>query len=236
MAQELTYVGEELDLFAHATRWKNYWSRILKPYLGKEVLEVGAGLGVNTPLLLGGAQTQWLCLEPDPTLAARLEENCAKLPGHDRIKTQIGIVSDLPPTAKFDTILYIDVLEHIEHDAAELKSAALHLHPGGRLIVLSPAHQFLFSPFDQSIGHFRRYSKATLAAVEPSTLHRERLFMLDSVGMLASLANRLMLKQKMPTREQIDVWNNYLVPVSERVDPLLGFSIGKTVIGIWQQK
>src|SRR4051812_28807493 len=117
MAQELTYVGEELDLFAHATRWKNYWSRILRPYLGKEVLEVGAGLGVNTPLLLGEAQTHWLCLEPDPTLAARLEENCAKLSGQERITTQIGIVSDLPPTAKFDTILYIDVLEHIEHDA-----------------------------------------------------------------------------------------------------------------------
>src|SRR3954468_24778276 len=107
MAQELTYVGEELDLFAQATRRKNYWSRILRPYLGKEVLEVGAGLGVNTPLLLGDAQTHWLCLEPDPTLAARLQENCAKLPGHARIKIQIGTVSDVPADAKYDTILYI---------------------------------------------------------------------------------------------------------------------------------
>lgn len=235
MAQDIAYVGQELDLFAHATRWKKYWSDLLRPYLGVEVLEVGAGLGVNTPLLYGPAQSRWVCLEPDPDLTARLRENCQAIPDHGRITVQAGVVADLPAEALFDTILYIDVLEHIEDDSAELARAAEHLRPGGRVIVLSPAHMFLYSPFDRSIGHFRRYSKKSLSAAGRAPLVRERLLMLDSAGMLASLANRLLLKQSLPTLEQITFWNSYLIPISLVIDPLIGYSVGKTIIGIWRK-
>lgn len=235
MTQDIVYVGQELDLFAQATRWKKYWSDRLRPYLGAEVLEVGAGLGVNTPLLYSPAQSRWMCLEPDPDLAARLRQNCQAISDHERITVQSGIVADLPAEALFDTVLYIDVLEHIEDDAGELARAAEHLRPGGRIIVLSPAHMFLYSPFDRSIGHFRRYSKATLRAAGRSPLALERLLMLDSAGMLASLANRLLLRQSLPTLEQIAFWNNYLIPISLVIDPVIGYSVGKTIIGIWQK-
>lgn len=235
MTQDIVYVGQELDLFAQATRWKKYWSDRLRPYLGAEVLEVGAGLGVNTPLLYSPAQSRWMCLEPDPDLAARLRQNCQAISDHERITVQSGIVADLPAEALFDTVLYIDVLEHIEDDAGELARAAEHLRPGGRIIVLSPAHMFLYSPFDRSIGHFRRYSRKSLSAAGRPPLALERLFLLDSAGMLASLANRLLLRQSLPTAKQIAFWNTYLLPISVIVDPWLGDSVGKTIIGIWKK-
>jgi SAM-dependent methyltransferase len=235
MPEQFAYVGQELDLFAHAIGWKKYWSSIVKPYLGAEVLEVGAGLGANTPLLFSPTQSKWICLEPDPRLVERLKENCRKLPNSERITIQTGTLAEVPMDGRFDTVLYIDVLEHIQDDAAELELAAKHLKPHGRIIVLSPAWQFLFSPFDKEIGHYRRYSTSSLAAIGPRSLVREKLLLLDSVGMLASLGNRLLLKQSMPTLKQIEFWNNWLLPVSRVLDPLLLFSIGKSVIGIWRR-
>ena len=126
------------------------------------------------------------------------------------------------------------MLEHIEDDAEELRRASKHLKPGGALIVLSPAHPWLFAPFDQAIGHYRRYSRESLRAAAPRHLRRQKLVYLDAVGLLASLANRLLLKQDMPTAGQIKTWDGLLVPCSRLLDPLLGGTVGKSVLGVWR--
>jgi SAM-dependent methyltransferase len=217
-----SYAGRELDIFAHAQRWKQYWASKLHPYIHGDVLEVGAGLGANTAVLRNVTKGRWLCLEPDPALARSLQ-------GHE---LRVGTVQDIE-AERFDTILYIDVLEHIEGDAAELKRAAALLRPGGRVIVLSPAHQSLYSPFDAEIGHFRRYDRASLSRISPCPL--ERIFYLDSMGLFASAANRLLLKQSMPTLRQIQTWDRWIIPVSRLMDPLLGFCLGKTIVGVWKR-
>ena len=132
---EQSYAGRELDIFAHAQRWKRYWSAQLRPYIAGDVLEVGAGIGANTGLFRAFTKGRWLCLEPDPQLAAQIRGQ----------EVQVGTLRDVA-AQRFDTILYIDVLEHIEDDAGELQQAAELLRPGGRIVVLAPAHQSLFSP------------------------------------------------------------------------------------------
>ena len=232
----LSYVGEALDLFSYAVRCKRYWATAIASYIGTHVLEVGAGTGTNTLLLASESQQHWVCLEPDSALAARLQSRMISLPSRPGILEVIpGSLRSLDATVTFDTILYIDVLEHIEHDNEEMELAYQHLVPGGHLIVLSPAHQFLYSPFDQSIGHFRRYSRKTLCMAGPRQQSPVKLFYLDSCGFAASLVNRLMLRQQLPLLSQIQFWDKYLVSASRFVDPLLRFNFGKTVIGIWKK-
>src|SRR5271170_1211129 len=202
MTTERAYEGTELDLFSAAIVWKSYWSRKKRPHLGESVLEVGAGFGTNTPYLFGAGQKKWLCLEPDPALTARIPEHLSGYSWRDKIETRVGTLGDLPETPQFDSLVYIDVLEHIEHDAAELRSALLRLKPGGKIIVLSPAHAWLYTPFDKEIGHYRRYTKATLGTLTPPGARLEQLYYLDSVGLLASLANKMLLHQSMPTPKQ----------------------------------
>jgi len=101
--------------------------------------------------------------------------------------------------------------------------------------VLSPAHEFLFTPFDTAIGHFRRYSRASLRASAPDTLRTEKLVYLDAAGMLASAANRLLLQSSMPTERQILTWDRLLVPISRLVDPIFAGRIGKSVLGVWRK-
>lgn len=228
------YPGGELDVFVHARNWKQYWVSQLPPLTG-DVLEVGAGLATNTPLLVGPQVRNWICLEPDRALLDRLRAAIAADPALARCQAIHGTVASLDPAARFDAILYIDVLEHIDDDRGELRQAAERLQPGGLLIVLAPAHQWLYTEFDRAIGHFRRYSKATLAAAAPATTRLRRLFYLDSVGMLASAANRVLLKSAMPSVSQVRTWDRGLVPVSRVVDRVIGFSLGKSVVGIWER-
>lgn len=235
MSSERPYEGQELQLFAHAHHWKSYWSDRIRPHLGRTVLDVGAGLGANTTYLLGPGQESWLCVEPDPALAAEIPGQLAKHPQRDVVKTITGTLRDVSSDALFDTIIYIDVLEHIEDDRAEMKAAFAHLQPGGKIIVLSPAHPGLYTEFDRAIGHFRRYTRQTLRACTPDGARLITLFALDSVGLLASVANRLLLHQSMPTLKQIGFWDNCLVPVSRWTDPLIGHAIGKSLVAVWQK-
>jgi hypothetical protein len=131
--------------------------------------------------------------------------------------------------------LYIDVLEHIEDDREELRRASELLTRGGAVIVLSPAFPSLFSEFDRSVGHYRRYTRRSLAAVFPSTLRCRRLFYLDSVGFMASAANRVMLRQSLPTIRQFGMWDRTMIPVSRVVDPALGSLFGRSVVAIYER-
>jgi SAM-dependent methyltransferase len=226
------YIGSELELFAEARRWKAYWSRDVARWVRGDVLDVGAGLGATARVFAHAAGiTSYLALEPDAELVARMQQAAAgDFP--PRFEALAGTIESLPPSRRFDSILYIDVLEHIADDRGELERARAHLAPGGRILVLAPAHGFLYSPFDAAIGHERRYDRRTLRAAVPAGLEVERMHYLDSVGMLASLANRLLLRSAMPTRGQIALWDRWMVPTSRWLDPATGHALGKSLVAV----
>jgi ubiquinone/menaquinone biosynthesis C-methylase UbiE len=229
------YVGTELQLFAHAKRWKSYFASKISPHLGRDVAEVGAGIGGTTALLSPGHRGRWLCLEPDQRLLASVRTAIAAGTLPAVCEALAGTLSQLPAHESFDSILYIDVLEHIEDDQAETREAARRLRSGGKLIVLAPAHQWLYSPFDQAIGHFRRYDRRSLSAAIPSQLRLVELAYLDSVGLLASAGNRFISRQSSPSFGQIRLWDSVMVPLSRLLDPLTRYRAGKSLLGVWQK-
>ncbi len=233
---DFDYVGSELEIFAEAIRWKRYFADEMRPYLGSRVLEVGAGIGGTTRVLCRGSEARWLCVEPDAALA----EQVRVLVSHGTLprccEARVGTLAELRDEGAFDTVLYVDTLEHIADDRAELRRAAGLLEGGGHLLVLAPAHQWLFSAFDRSIGHHRRYTRRSLAAIGPGSLELVKLIYLDSVGLLASLANRVLLRRPMPTPRQIAVWDRVMVPASRAIDPVLGRAVGKSVLAVWRKR
>jgi ubiquinone/menaquinone biosynthesis C-methylase UbiE len=230
-----SYVGQELRIFEHARNWKKYWSSEIRPYLSGDVLEVGAGLGANTEFLKSAGVSSWTCLEPDPALIDSMRSRFANQPGLLDCRIEIGTTEQLSVQRKFDGILYIDVLEHVEADREELGRASRLLRTGGRIVVLAPAHQWLYTDFDRAIGHFRRYDKFSLSACMPSDGTIIRLDYMDSVGKLASLVNRFLLRQAEPSLKQILFWDNYLVPPSQFVDHLTFNTVGKSILGVWRK-
>jgi SAM-dependent methyltransferase len=234
--KEQTYIGKELELFAHAQNWKSYWVSEIRRHIRGDVLEVGAGIGTNTRLLKSDRTSSWTCLEPDPELADQMRKAFAGHPSLSDCQIRTASTAELVGDSRFDAILYVDVLEHIADDREEMERAAHLLRENGRIIVLAPAHSFLYTAFDRAIGHFRRYDRSSLKACSPSGCDLTRLIYLDSCGLLASLANRLHLHKAMPTLQQIILWDRFLVPPSRYLDQLTFHMIGKSILCVWQKQ
>jgi ubiquinone/menaquinone biosynthesis C-methylase UbiE len=229
------YIGSELELFSAAKNWKQYFAKSLRPHMGDAVLEVGAGIGSTTKELRSGDEVQWTCLEPDSEMAEKLRIMAVAGELGKNCSVVKGCVTDLSPSGAYDTVVYADVLEHIENDQSELDVAATLVKSGGKIVVLAPAYSWLYTEFDAAIGHFRRYSKRSLGEMKPQGMEIVTTFYLDSIGMLTSLANRLILRQNMPSISQISLWDTKLVPISRHVDSLVGFSFGRSIVCVWRK-
>ncbi|MDX9749892.1 MAG: class I SAM-dependent methyltransferase [Flavobacteriales bacterium] len=228
---EAAYVGTELELFRHAVRWKRYFSGVLRPYVRGRVLDVGCGMGVNAEYLWNPAVSAYTFLEPDPDLLAQVNAHVSTpaLRQAERIR---GTTADLEPGSRFDTVMYLDVLEHISDSHAELRRASDLLVPGGHLLVVVPAFNMLYSPFDKAIGHHRRYTRKLLRSELPSGTTIVRARYLDCLGALLSLGNKLLLRNSAPTMAQVLFWDRTIVPMSRVVDPLMFRSFGRSLISV----
>lgn len=235
-AHENSYIGGELDLFALAKNWKRYIKKQVSSYTTGDVLEVGAGIGATTLALHDGTARRWVCLEPDPALALRLKARLVSCRiGSSTTNVVVGSLRTFSDDPSFDCIMYIDVLEHIEDDRTQIEAAARLVRRSGHIVILSPAHQWLYSEFDKSIGHLRRYNRAHLRSMMPTGWVEEKLMYIDSVGVLLSLGNVLALRQSMPTRSQIILWDRLCVPASRLSDRLFRGTVGKSVLAVWRK-
>jgi len=235
-ANETPYAGRELELFALASNWKRYVKAEIGKYLAGNILEIGAGLGGTTLALHDGTARRWVCLEPDANQAKRLRAAVTERWGYCAPGVIAGSLRALADRPLFDCVLYLDVLEHIQDDRRQIEAAARLVRPGGHIVVLSPAHQWLFSNFDKSIGHLRRYDKQNLRPLMPSGWIEKKLAYLDSVGVLLSLANVLALRQALPSRLQLLAWDRFCVPLSRIVDRVLLGKFGKSILAVWENR
>jgi cyclopropane fatty-acyl-phospholipid synthase-like methyltransferase len=231
MSKLYKYSGNELLLFEEAKTWKRYFKKKIQPFVHGEVLEVGAGIGGTTKILNDGSARKWTMLEPDENMYRYLLKKTDSFPLNTTIEK--GSLADVKQ--RFDTILYIDVLEHIKDDAAELARASTHLSSKGCLIVLCPAFNFLFNKFDQAIGHIKRYKKKELKKITPPGMKLVSITYLDSAGFFASAANKFFLHQSYPSGSQIRFWDKCLVPISKITDPLFLYLFGKSILTVWEK-
>lgn len=229
----MKYCGTELELFALACNWKNYFARHMAPFVKGRVLEVGAGMGANAPYLMGQEVVSYTFLEPDGNLLAKIPTTTAHplLNSARRLK---GTITNMVGE-RFDAILYVDVIEHIEDSTAELHHAFDRLEPNGHLIILVPAFPFLYSAFDRECGHYRRYTKQQLLSELPAKAEIIRMRYLDSIGMVLPLANRMLLRQGRPTKDQVLFWDRYVIPISRVLDTFIDYGFGRSLLAVMRK-
>ncbi len=150
-----------LETLSAADRFNDeVWNRV-EPFIGTDILEVGMGIGIFTEKLLVRGKVFGVDIVPEFVEEAR--RRLGARPGLESLVADMGAV--LPDSLRgrgFDTIVCMNVLEHIEDDRGTLKRLLSMLNPGGRLILVVPAYRWLFNPLDSNDGHFRRYERAEL--------------------------------------------------------------------------
>ena len=233
---DFVYIGNELELFEHANKWKNYYHSYFSSLLTSRICEVGAGIGGTTKYLCNGSEEKWICIEPDKGMCNQITTQIIDGSLPSNCEVFCGTLNEYSLLDKFSAVLYIDVIEHIEDDKIELETADIRIINGGYLIIVVPAFQFLYNKFDKAIGHFRRYNKKRLKSVLPDGYKIIELKYLDSVGFFTSLLNKYLLKQEYPTLKQVKFWDSYLVPISRVLDRILFFGIGKSLLLVAQKK
>ena len=206
--------------------------KILQAHLHGRVLEVGAGAGYITTELAGYSQ-HVVAVEPTPELHKQLRDRTAQL---DNVSVFHGTLRDLVQSEDsssgstdmlFDSIVYINVLEHIENDAAELELAQTLLRPGGSVLIVVPAHQWLYARVDRLTGHFRRYSKRTLVdALSSSKLTLRNMKYFDSVGLIPYLVLYKWLRSTATSGANATVYSRVIMPLSYM---LFKFSRGRLI-------
>ena len=233
------YVGSELFIFKSAFNWKKYWAGIIFPHISGDILEVGAGIGANISSIYNTKVKSWSAVEPDKSLLDEFERQIEIEKLEININLINGTARDVKEGSYFDVILYIDVLEHIENDSAEINEVLNLLKPGGRIIILAPAHKILFTEFDIAVGHYRRYNKKYIRKLMNSksqSLEETKLIYLDFLGGALSLINRFVLNQSHPSRSQIVFWDGVIIPISKIFDKLLRFQVGKSILAIYTRR
>jgi SAM-dependent methyltransferase len=149
---------DELASLSDARNFTSWIVSALRPALGASILEVGAGFGAISCAIADRApDATVLAIEPAGNVYATLTERCAT---YSNVATRQITSGELDAT--FDTVLYVNVLEHIEDDVAELRTAFGLTRAGGWLGLFVPAMPSLYGSLDYKSGHFRRYTPATL--------------------------------------------------------------------------
>jgi SAM-dependent methyltransferase len=223
----MNYPGLELENFDKAVIWRKYIYFFIKKYINnKDILEVGAGIGSFTRNYEKNAKDVTLT-ELDNSYFNLLSKQFS----NKKIKVVKSLINEI--NGSFDTILYLNVLEHIEKDVQEINSALEKVKSNGYLIILVPAHNKLYSKFDEAVGHFKRYEMNFFDKLEPKNAKIENLCYLDSIGYFLYFLNKIFFKEETyPSKFKIFLWDKFFTPVSIIFDKLLNYKFGKNIICI----
>ena len=225
------YAADDLETMSEARNYQAHVFGLVRPHVGTRVLEVGCGIGTMTRQLLDLAQ-QVVCIEPNLNCAARAREALA---GNDRVTIRICHLEECSrielQQQTFDTIVCVNVLEHIEDDVRALSLFRDVVSPTrGKVVIFVPALQQLYSQHDAALGHHRRYSKRTLrAAFEAAGLDVLAMQYTNPIGLLGWMYNLYISGNTEHTSSQIRLFDRFVapwaLPIERVVAPPIGLSL-----------
>lgn len=234
-ARESFYYGNELEAMSSASNYHRWIIDIFKPYLGSITAEVGAGFGDISALILEQPVKHLFAFEPASNmfsvLRTRFKDNLRITLKNNVLKTGANDYRNY-----FDSVVYINVLEHINDDQGELCATHNALRKGGHLLVFVPSLSWLYSNFDRDVGHIRRYEKKELIRlVQDSGFSIINIRYLDFPGIFAWYIVFVTLKKQMKT-DGVSFYDRTLIPVIRRIESFIAPPIGKNLILIGQKK
>lgn len=221
-----------LETLSTADRFNDeVWSRV-QSFVGTDILEVGMGIGIFTEKLLTRGKV--FGVEIVPEFVAEARRRLGTRPDLEYLVTDIG-GADLPDSLRgraFDTIVCMNVLEHIENDRGTLSRFLGLLKPGGKLVLVVPAHQCLFNPLDSNDGHFRRYEAAELReklnTAGFSVVHESTF---NLFGILGWFLNGTILRRKDLPAGQMGLFNK-VAPLLFWLENLVGPPVGLSLLAV----
>lgn len=219
-----------LDALECAPRFNQWMYESVRPWLGRRVAELGAGKGNLSDFFRRHENV--LLTDYREDYLDGLRRRFAETPALQYAKLDMTQSGDYEALRPFDpdTVVFLNVLEHIENDELVLRRLHEVLSPASRVIVLVPYNMRLYSEFDRELGHFRRYGKGELEGKLQAAgfrLVRQRFF--NKVGVLAWYVANTLGGRRALTPTQLKVYN-FLTPLFQTLEPFLPISGLSTIV------
>ena len=230
------YAANDLETIEEARRYGEHVFSLFRPFIGRRVLEVGAGIGTMSRKLVDLAELV-VAIEPNENCLARLEAamdgraNFTVLPHHLEECNR----SDLHALA-LDTVFCVNVLEHIHDDAGALGTFRDVIVPGGHVLIYVPAVQAAYGPLDAELGHHRRYSKRTLSdAFASAGLTLKVLKYTNPVGLVGWMFNSHISKKREHSLNQVRLFERFIAPWALPLERVVPPPIGSSLVAVGQK-
>jgi SAM-dependent methyltransferase len=225
------YAADDLETMSEARNYQAHIFGLVRPHVGSNVLEVGCGIGTMTSQLLDTAR-RVVCIEPNLNCATRARDALAH---NDRVDIRICHLEECNRAElqeqHFDTVVCVNVLEHIEDDVRALALFGDAVAgTGGRVLIFVPAVQALYGPHDAALGHHRRYSRRMLrAAFAAAGLDLVTMRYTNPVGLLGWMYNLYVSGNAEHTSRQVRLFDRLIapwaLPLERIVPPPIGLSL-----------
>jgi SAM-dependent methyltransferase len=218
-----------------ATKYSDWIYGVLRPHLGRSMLEIGPGYGNFAARAVADGKG-YRAIDVDSDTIVRLRARLSL--GEDLLA--IGDAATPEWEKRFrdigiDTVVMINVVEHLKDDRALLEAAG-RCAPNGKLVVMVPAHQFLYGTLDSEAGHYRRYDRASLSAlVRAAGWNPREVFYMNAVGAAAWFMSGRVLRLKLDgegANNSVHFYDRFVVPWARVIDPCLTWLCGQSVIAI----
>ena len=203
----VNYPGWELKYFDKAQNFRNYQQHLIKKYINGTVAEVGPGNGINAKMYKKYCDKLHL-FEPTKKLSYNLKK---KFKSNSKIKV---FNKRFKKNKKYyDSIIYLDVIEHIKDHKKEIINAYNSLKKNGYLVINVPAFQFLYSQFDKDVDHIKRFNKNDFEKIfQNKKVGNLNMFYYDSIGFCLSFISRIFTKNyKSNFGLKIKFWNKFII-------------------------
>jgi 2-polyprenyl-3-methyl-5-hydroxy-6-metoxy-1,4-benzoquinol methylase len=225
-----TYIGKDLKAMSFANNYSKWIIELFSPFTGKNVAEVGAGTGSLTKILSEqDIISKVTAFEPSVKMYNYLIKNLNSNKKVSAVNSTLFEVSD-NYTKQFDSIFYINVLEHIEDDKAEITRVHDSLKENGHACIFVPALSWLYSDFDRSIGHFRRYHKEQLIHLfESNGFEIVTVKYIDMLGILPWYLNFVLMKRTLD-KNTTKIYDQFAIPVIKNIEKIFPSPIGKNLL------
>ena len=204
------------DYLAGAVKYNNWIADMVRPYLGRSVLDIGCATGNITRKFIPYTE-RIECIDIEPEYIHFIQTKFPFIRAHlCDISSPGGIPEDIKPV---ETVVCLNVLEHVKNDSWVLDHIKDIILSGGIVCIIVPAHKFLYGTMDKRDGHFRRYDRGKLTKL----LIKKGFKIIDSyyfnpIGTIGwFLYGRVLRKEYIPYGSDLDFFDRYLVPFQRKM-------------------
>lgn len=211
-------------------------------YLGTHVLDIGSGYGIHLEFILPH-HPHVTSIDLSAEFVYVLNNKFRACKDFEARQADFELAADLEwlVNRRVDTIICLNVLEHLRDDVSALKNMhAILQQQTGIALLMVPAHQWLYGSMDRQAGHFRRYTSASLSnKLQQAGFEILRLYHFNTFGVLPWFINNRILKKDLDGSGigwQIKIFDTYIVPVIRRLEAMIKFPVGQSIIAIVRVK